>query len=52
MFNIEDWDMEVIEDTVLSGDFVYWSYVDGDRFREDNMEWLLVAAGVHLPFGE
>lgn len=52
MFNIEDWDIDVMEDTGLTGDFIYGSYVDWDRFREDNRDLLLVAAGAYLPFDE
>lgn len=52
MFDIEDRDINVMEDTGLAFDFVYGSYVDWDRFRKDNREQLLAAAGSYLPFGE
>lgn len=41
-----------MEDMGLSDDFVYGSYVGRDRFREDNRDQLLAAAGAYLPFGE
>ena len=33
MFDIEDWDINIMKDTGLTGDFLYGSYVDWDRFR-------------------
>lgn len=52
MFNIDDWDINVMDDVGLSGDYIYGSYIEWDRFREDNREQLLAAAGAYLPFGE
>lgn len=52
IFDYLDWDIEVFEDAGSSGDFVYGSYIEWDRFRDSNRNQLLEAAGAYLPIGE
>jgi hypothetical protein len=41
IFDYRDWDIVALIDKGLSGDFIYGSCVELDRFREDNREQLL-----------
>lgn len=52
VFDYIDWDIEPMLDTGLSNDFIYGFYVERDRFRDENRERLLDAAGAYLPLGE
>lgn len=52
IFDYRDWDIEPMLDTGFSDDFIYGNYVEWDRFREENREQLLDAAGAYLPLGE